>query len=50
MRLRFDDLDPVDRPKSESASFSTAWQADDARRAFIVATVERWRRQDRNAA
>ncbi len=49
MRLRFDDLDPVDRPKSESASFSTAWQADDARRAFVAATVERWRHQDRNA-
>ena len=47
MRLRFDDLAPEHRPRSASASFSTAWQADMLPQAAVTETIERWRRQIR---
>lgn len=47
VRLRFDDLDEANRPKSGSAEFSTRWQNEDQTRAFVEDTVERWRAQFR---
>ena len=47
MRVRFDDLPPDERPRSATASFSTAWRAEADADALIAATVERWRRQTR---
>ncbi len=50
MRMRFDDLAPEHRPRSGSAEFSKAWQADAEGRAFVEDAVQRWRRQLRGAA
>jgi DNA helicase HerA-like ATPase len=47
MRVRFDDLAPEERPRSATASFSTAWRAEIDAEALIAATVDRWRRQTR---
>jgi len=48
MRVCFDTLDESLRPRSGSAPFSIAWQAEDQGHEDIVAeTIERWRRQIR---
>ncbi len=47
VRLRFDILDEDHLPLSGTASFSSAWQADDKDEAFIANIVQRWRRQGR---
>jgi uncharacterized protein len=48
MRIRFDDLPPKERPRSEGASFSEGWQNDHADRGFVESGVRRWRSQTRN--
>jgi DNA helicase HerA-like ATPase len=48
MRVRLDDLDEVNRPRSETALFSEVWQQDGGERTDLIAqTIERWRRQSR---
>jgi len=47
MRVRFDDLPPEERPRSATASFSTAWVAESDGEAILAATIERWRHQSR---
>ncbi|HZT50859.1 MAG TPA: ATP-binding protein, partial [Stellaceae bacterium] len=49
MRIRFDDLPPGERPRSKSAEFSKAWQADSAGADFIEEGIKRWRMQMRRA-
>jgi hypothetical protein len=49
MRIRFDDLAADYRPKSGTAEFSTAWQADRLGKPFIRETIDRWRRQQRES-
>jgi hypothetical protein len=49
MRIRFDDLPAAQRPRSQSAHFSEAWQIDSVDREFCNAGIERWRRQRRDA-
>jgi uncharacterized protein len=46
-RIRFDYLAPERRPRSTSAKFSQAWQADSADEDFREDTVRRWRSQSR---
>lgn len=48
MRLRFRDLDPAHRPRSDTAVFSWAWQKDHAKRGLIADTIDRWRHQRRS--
>ncbi|MDA1326007.1 MAG: DUF87 domain-containing protein [Proteobacteria bacterium] len=48
IRLRFDDLDPLYRPKSGNADFSVRWQREDQGREFVDGTIQRWRSQFRN--
>ena len=48
MRIRFHDLPPEKRPRSDSAEFSKAWQSDDADADFLDASVRRWRQQSRS--
>jgi hypothetical protein len=50
MRLRFDELDVAFRPKSSTAVFSDAWQANVEGRAFLERTIDRWRHQRRQGA
>jgi uncharacterized protein len=46
MRLVFDTLPADERPRSATASFSTAWKKDDADdREELQAVVDQWRRQ-----
>jgi hypothetical protein len=46
MRLVFDTLPPDERPRSATASFSTAWKADSADdREALHSVVEQWRSQ-----
>jgi len=48
MRIRFDDLAGEQKPLSETACFSSAWQQDVERNEdFVLETLERWRRQAR---
>ena len=47
MRIRFDDLPQEHRPRSRSAEFSTAWQADSAGTDFLEDGLTRWRMQAR---
>ena len=46
MRLVFDTLAPDERPRSATASFSTAWKTDNADdREKLQGVVDQWRRQ-----
>ncbi|HZF35729.1 MAG TPA: DUF87 domain-containing protein [Candidatus Angelobacter sp.] len=46
MRLVFDTLPPEERPRSATASFSTAWKTDNAGdREKLQGVVDQWRRQ-----
>ncbi len=48
MRLVFDQLEPSQRPKSDTATFSTAWRNNIADpEGFLLQVAERWRRQRR---
>jgi DNA helicase HerA-like ATPase len=47
MHIRFDDLPPERRPRSDSAEFSKAWQADIAGTDFLKEGIRRWREQSR---
>jgi len=47
MHIRFDDLPPDRRPRSESADFSKAWRADVAGVDFLKEGIRRWREQSR---
>jgi DNA helicase HerA-like ATPase len=48
MRIRFDDLPPERRPRSEDPKFSEAWQRDQADTQFLEDRLRRWREQTRN--
>ena len=45
MHIRFSELDPILRPKSNSANFHDAWKQDRRDYDFVNAIVERWREQ-----
>ena len=47
MHIRFDDLPPDRRPRSESADFSKAWRSDAAGADFLKEGIRRWREQSR---
>jgi uncharacterized protein len=47
MHIRFDDLPPERRPRSDSAQFSKEWQQDTAGADFLKEGVRRWREQSR---
>jgi DNA helicase HerA-like ATPase len=47
MHIRFDDLPPDRRPRSESADFSRAWRSDAAGVDFLKEGIRRWREQTR---
>jgi DNA helicase HerA-like ATPase len=47
MKIRFDNLPPERRPRSDSAEFSKSWQDDSADDAFREDTIQRWRLQSR---
>jgi hypothetical protein len=47
MHIRFDDLPPDRRPRSESADFSKAWRSDAAGVDFLKEGIRRWREQTR---
>jgi len=47
MHIRFDDLPPERRPRSENAEFAKAWQSDSADFAFLNEGIRRWRLQTR---
>jgi uncharacterized protein len=48
MRIRFDDLPPQRRPRSEGPKFSEEWQRDQADTQFLEDRLRRWREQTRN--
>ncbi len=48
MRIRFDDLPPQRRPRSEGPKFSELWQKDQADTQFLEDRLRRWREQTRN--
>lgn len=48
MRIRFDDLPPERRPRSNSAEFSKAWKSDAAGEEFRDEGIRRWRLQSRH--
>jgi len=50
IRLRFDNLDPLYRPKSGNADFSIRWRREDQGRDFVNTTIQRWRTQFRSEA
>jgi len=50
MRIRFDDLPPERRPRSESPRFSEAWQRDQADTQLLEDRLRRWRQQTRDRA
>ncbi|HEV3091083.1 MAG TPA: DUF87 domain-containing protein [Candidatus Cybelea sp.] len=43
MHIRFDSLSPEQRPRSQSARFSEAWQSDSVGVAFRDEAIRRWR-------
>jgi hypothetical protein len=43
MHIRFDNLPPEKRPRSQSARFSEAWQVDSAGVEFRDEAIRRWR-------
>lgn len=45
MRVHFDELDPAHRPRSGTAEFCTAWQADTEGLPLVADTITRWRAQ-----
>ena len=47
MHLRFADLPPERRPRSDSAQFSKAWQEGAPGPDFISEGIRRWRQQSR---
>lgn len=47
VRLTMDNLAEEFRPRSGSAKFAAAWRQDTSQQGFVEATVERWRRQQR---
>jgi hypothetical protein len=47
MHIRFDKLPPDRCPRSDSAAFSKAWQADGAGTDFLKEGIRRWRTQSR---
>ena len=50
MHIRFDDLPPERRPRSDSAQFSKAWQSETAGAEFLDEGIQRWRQQTRKPA
>jgi hypothetical protein len=50
MRICFEPLPDNKRPRSATASFTTAWSRDVDDRSEVEQTVERWRRGVRHAA
>jgi hypothetical protein len=50
MRIRFSPLPDDRRPRSATASFTSAWSRDANGRSEVEQTVERWRRGIRSAA
>jgi DNA helicase HerA-like ATPase len=48
VRLTMDNLAEEFRPRSGSAKFAAAWRQDSSPAGFVEATVERWRRQQRD--
>jgi uncharacterized protein len=50
MRIRFDDLPPERRPRSESPKFSEAWRRDQADTQLLEDRLRRWRQQTRERA
>jgi hypothetical protein len=50
MRICFTPLPDHHRPRSSTASFTTAWSKDVDDRSDVEQTVERWRRGVRHAA
>jgi DNA helicase HerA-like ATPase len=50
MRIRFGDLPPDRRPRSDSAKFSKAWQDDWADAEFLEEGIRCWREQSRKPA
>ncbi len=50
MRICFAPLPDDSRPKSSTASFTSAWTHDKDDRAAVLETIERWRRGMRHAA
>jgi hypothetical protein len=47
MRIRFDDLPPDRRPRSDSAKFSKAWQSDSGDAELLDEGIRCWREQKR---
>jgi uncharacterized protein len=47
MRIRFDDLPPDRRPRSDSAKFSKAWQNDSGDAELLDEGIRCWREQKR---
>jgi len=50
MRICFEPLPDHHRPRSSTASFSTAWSKDVDDRTEVENTIDRWRRGVRHAA
>jgi uncharacterized protein len=50
MHIRFDDLPPERRPRSDSAQFSKSWQTESADAEFLAEGIRRWRQQTRKPA
>jgi hypothetical protein len=50
MRICFTPLPDDCRPKSSTASFTSAWSSDDRSRSEVENTIDRWRRGVRHAA
>jgi uncharacterized protein len=48
MRIRFDELPPKRRPRSESPKFSELWQSERVDAQFLEEGLQRWRQQTRN--
>jgi DNA helicase HerA-like ATPase len=49
MRIRFDDLPPKRRPRSDSANFSKTWRDDTVDADFLNEGIRRWREQSRKS-
>jgi DNA helicase HerA-like ATPase len=49
MRIRFDDLPPERRPRSDSAKFSTAWQSSAGGAEVLDEAIRCWRSQSRKS-
>ena len=47
MRIRFDDLEPDQQPRSGAVSFAKALRKDIVKDGFVAETVTRWRHQTR---